>query len=145
MHTARTLDTHLARIKAISNVRLNGDTACAEVAARNLANRQPAFWCSASYSSAAANDFMAACNRIASIDGGRRLLESGSFVPFRKNVDDIRFLDALIPLNAPAVADLQAAYELLGTFRGKDELTKRDPSTRVSLDLPAAGDRRVVA
>lgn len=100
----------------------------AEDATHNLMTRQPAFWSDAQYHNAPAGSLLYYANHFAGVERGIAAYHN-DFPPSSYDIGEARFLDTLIPLNEAAVASLQEAYELTGTFRSKAELIKRAPST----------------
>lgn len=103
------------------------DTPAREYAIANLANRKPAFWHTASATHAQIAELSSEANRFASLDRALASIEDHYAATGQHNrrIRTAEIFDALIPLNAAAMDELDSAYREIGTFRSRDELAAR--------------------
>lgn len=121
-------EAHRNRIKDIADKcgsRNDGDVL--DLAARNLDNRQAAFWTSHGSNNAAAGIFNFYANQRASII--RALDDVKEWHPHHRwdnrNFIEKCVLDAMLPLNSAAETDLASAYDELAFPRSRRELHRR--------------------
>lgn len=119
-----TYQLHRAEVEAY--VQIGGIAGPQEIedATHNLMKGQPAFMSLETFSNAPAGSLLYYANHFAGVERGIAAYHN-EFPPSSYDIGEARFLDTLIPLNDTAVASLQEAYELTGTFRSKAELMGR--------------------
>lgn len=110
---------HLLRINDIADCRDNRDTLDAENAARNLMASKPAYWHFGRTNAASYIGYDA--NRTGSLTSALVAFLEGHKGE-KWDVEDI--LDAMIPLNDEAVAELELCYRMQAAFR--DDIRQRE-------------------
>jgi hypothetical protein len=133
-------DFKAAYLDAVIDRYGNPDDLAKPQALRNLASRQPAYWTTARYGHVGASLLRDAANEHVGIEAGIRTIPAyaAATVEWIER-HSVTALDTLVPLNDAAMADLDAAYEIAGTFRSRRELEARGS---VSL-LDAVNARKV--
>jgi hypothetical protein len=117
---AATREQHLARITDLSLCLNNGDSLSAETEARNLIEGRPAYWHRGQFTAAGMLVFLSRC-----AEHNHSLLKAcEAYVERHPNRDLVDALDGVIPLNQPAIDELQFCYRLQSTFR--DDLADRE-------------------
>jgi hypothetical protein len=103
------------------------DAPAREYAIANLANRAPAFWHTASATHAQIAELSSEANRFASLERALDSIEDhySRTGQHNRRIRTAEIFDALIPLNAAAMSELDAAYREIATFRSRDELAAR--------------------
>lgn len=132
MHT-RTFHSQLIRIEELARALDNLDSIASERAAGALVDRRPAYWSRATYHDQVGTQLRSLANLPA---GFRASVDAyDRDFPYRAVVDgrfcevprlSIEALDRMIPLNAAAIEELSKLYVEFGTFRTRDELSRRE-------------------
>lgn len=116
-----------AIVDGIARHFLNPETAARDNAVANLRYRKPAFWHTASATHAQIAELSSEANRFASLERALDNIEDHYSCTGQHNrrIRTAEIFDALIPLNAAAIRELDEAYRGVGTFRDRDELEDR--------------------
>lgn len=115
---------HLSRVEHIATRCSNRDLGGELAAARALDNHTAAFWATASVRNDPLWAFVATANNRGGIIEAWEAIEGEQ--PHQIHQErGLPKLDAIIPLNLPAIVSLQRAYAALGSFRDREELARR--------------------
>lgn len=114
----------LNHARILGLIERTGTWADHDSAVKNLLHGQPAFWGSQGLGNAPAGTFMGTVNMRGSIEAAQDEL-ADHFKLNGRDVYSTEWLDYLLPINAAAVRDLEAAYKRARTFRSYAELERR--------------------